>query len=168
MGICWGKFGWTLQNYHFFSPSFLIQCALYGHWTGMGFPSDLKTVLFCLCYKVKVVSNILVRWEGCTYIKLAHTNTEVPLTWQPCHWLKAELASCTHWGEPGGQVVLGANCSGEKWWEVGQQDISEGRGALKWSFWHCKDLLCVMSWGLKEENCSLGMRRFITVCLASV
>lgn len=156
-----------------FSPSFLIQYALYGHWTGNGLSFRFADCLvLSLCYKVKVVSDILVRWGSSMHVKPAHANTRVPSTWQPCrgpcHCLKAEPASCTPCGEPESQVVLGANSTEERWWAVGQQDILEGRGDLKWSFWHWKELLCVMSWGLKKENCSLGMKRFITVCLASL
>ena len=147
--------GWNLAKLLLcLSPSFLIQYALYGCWTGNGLSFRFADCLLSLCYKVKVVSNILVRWGRGTYVKPAHTNMQVPSTWQPCHgpchWVKAEPASCTSCGEPESQVVLGANCTGERWWD------SEGKGALKWSFWHWKELLCIMSWAWRKRTVPLG------------
>lgn len=139
-------------------------------WLEMGFPSILWTFFVSPPQRE---SEAMSLWgeEEAHMQRLPMPAHRVPPTWQPfsvlCCWLRAEPAASTYCGEPESWVVWGANCTG---WsrEIGQQDLSEGRAALKWCFWHWEELLCVMSWGLRKVNCSRGMRRFITVYLASL
>lgn len=114
------------------------------------------------------VGGVLVRWGRNMYVKPAHASTRVPSTWHP---------SVTGWTQSLPPAPMVGNLGAGWCWEqiavggdkaLGQQDLSEGKGALKWSFWHWKELLCVMSWGPRKVNSSRGMRRFITVCLASL